>query len=141
MFVGNAAVGRPHPSGFGESDETSDGTDDRGKNHMYSPDVFQFNAYAPPPLFTKFSPKELPGTSTMQPWLPFVWLKQSVERSEPVSIDDELLASGCVQPSRVWSEMLFCVARFVCVGNGVRTLRNDFDLKKQGRRRSTEQSR
>lgn len=48
----------------------------------------------------------------MQPWFPFVWLKQSVEMSLPLSIEEEAEASGCLHPLSVCSEMLFCVCKF-----------------------------
>lgn len=45
---------------------------------------------------------ELPGAWTMHPMLLFVWLlKQSVDRTVPVSNDVDEAWSGCVHPSSV----------------------------------------
>ena len=70
--VGYAAVGRPQPSGFGLEPATSEGMEERGKNQMKIPEVFQFIAYTPPPFCANEDPYDAPGTSTIHPWLPFV---------------------------------------------------------------------
>ncbi|KAL5504995.1 hypothetical protein ACEPAH_7658 [Sanghuangporus vaninii] len=114
--LGYAATGRPHPSGLGVDVGRSEGMEPRGKNHMYNPDEFQFNAYTPPPDDENDSPYEFPGTCTIQPWFPFVWLKQSVETSSPVSIEEEELLSGCVHPSSVCKEILFSACWFTYGG-------------------------
>lgn len=47
----------------------------------------------------------------MHPSSPFVALKQSVDTTVPVSMPDEEVASGCVQPSSVCKVYLFVVAK------------------------------
>lgn len=49
----------------------------------------------------KESHTELPGACTIQPMLLFVSLKQSVDRTVPVSSDVDEAWSGCVHPSSV----------------------------------------
>lgn len=44
LETGYAAVGRPQPSGFGESEGKSEGIEPREKNQIKIPDEFQLSA-------------------------------------------------------------------------------------------------
>ena len=73
----------------------------------------------------------------MRPWFSFVWLKQPIKTSWPVSIEEEDALFECVHQFSICREMEPCVCLFTCRNN----LCQEFGIKLEYEKRRNQSMR